>query len=197
MTIVIGACTSNSSTPVPKASYSAPASLTGTEVITGSTTSSAANPSFPLQASGLFTDIGTFTVTNDNKPQGTGTIPFSKGGIKFHHVKVGNGSQSLDAKTCAVKFTESGTVKALGGTKAYAGITGYGTYKVSFTGILPRIHGNGACNQAQNVNPVRGTQVLTFTVSGTFTLAAPVSSMASVKPVTCTFPAAKDRSQCS
>jgi hypothetical protein len=167
-TTIIAACSSSSSShSAAVATATQHVARTGTEIIAGDTTSSANSPTIPLKAYGLFTDTGNFTLSGSAKT-GTDPLPLSKGSIRVYHAQVGSGGTIFDAKTCGVKFTESGTFKVVpGSTGAYKSITGSGNYTVTFQGTLPRLK-SGKCDNSQNATP--GNALTIFKVTGTFTL---------------------------
>jgi hypothetical protein len=168
MTIV--ACSSSSSsTSTPPATHSAtPTPRTGAEVIVGDTASEANNPKIPLHATGLFADTGSIVLTG-NGSSGTGKLTLSKGVLKVHHSTTRSPGTIFDSKTCAVKVTEAGTFQIVpGSTGAYKKLTGSGTFLVTFTGTMPRLK-SGKCNNSQNANPVAGSSLTVFKLTGTFT----------------------------
>ena len=163
----LAACSSSSSS-----SSTAPVPRTGTEVITGTTTSVANAPTIPLKASGLFADTGSITLSG-NSNAGTDTLKLSKGGLRVYHKQTRSPGTIFNPRTCSIKFSETGTFHLVpGSTGAYKGITGKGTYWVVFTATMPRLTGGRGCDNSQNVNPVPGSALTTFTVTGTFTLPA-------------------------
>jgi hypothetical protein len=142
---------------------------TGTENFSGSTTSSANNPTIPLKASGVFTDTGSFVLGNGKSTKGT--LDFSKGKIDVTH-SIGNDNApptSFNAKTCHVVFESPGTFTVTGGTGTYEGATGHGSYKVTFSATLPKLK-NGKCNESNNAQPVAGSSLTAFEASGTLTI---------------------------
>ena len=59
---------------------------------------------------------------------------FSNGTVSLKH-SPGKGTQSINPKTCLLTVNFHGAYKLTGGTGAYAGITGSGTYKLSIRAI--------------------------------------------------------------
>jgi len=90
---------------------------------------------------------------------GSGTIVLSKGSIKdvpsftFISREQDLFGAAVNPHGCATVGTITGPVKILGGTGAYAGITG--TVNVTYTvaAVLPKLK-NGACNTAHKVRPI-------------------------------------------
>jgi hypothetical protein len=132
----------------------------------GQTTSIANAPVVPLTAAGLFTDTGSITLGGQGN--GNATLKFSHGNLTVYHYSANpNGTQTGNPTTCAFSGTSSGTFKVVSGTGSYAGTTGSGTFKVTFTGMGPKLS-SGACNQSQSAAP---TSMLTvFRATGTLTL---------------------------
>jgi hypothetical protein len=76
-------------------------------------------------------------------PQPVGTAMFPDGTITISHHQ-GNISVHVNPETCLVTLVGTGTYKVLRGSGAYAGITGYGTYRLSIVQIAARE--NGTCS---------------------------------------------------
>jgi hypothetical protein len=71
----------------------------------------------PIHAGGV--DV---TVTNNRD-----RFVFARGDLKiWHHAQTSH--NSYDPKTCLFRFSETGIFRVLGGTGAYAGASGQGTY---------------------------------------------------------------------
>jgi hypothetical protein len=115
------------------AAASSHAAASGTESFQMMTTS-ATSPTASVIASGVFTAAGT---TNPNAKGDNATFVFPTGTVSLKH-SAGTGKQSLNPKTCLLTVNEHGTYKLTGGTGAYAGITGKGTYKLSILAIAAR-----------------------------------------------------------
>jgi len=101
-------------------------------IMSTSTTSTTAS----AIAYGLFTAGGSGKVGSGRD----GTLSFPGGTIKLSHY-AGKGSMHFSPKTCLAMISQPGTYKITGGTGKYAGITGHGTYQLSFTFIAARIAG--------------------------------------------------------
>ena len=100
---------------------------------------------------GVFTAAGTAQLGSAR----AGTIAFPGGTIKLSH-HAGKGTMHFSPKTCLATLSQPGTFKITGGTGKYAGITGHGTYQLSFTFIAARIAGK--CSTA--VPPVAQQELL-------------------------------------
>jgi hypothetical protein len=109
--------------------------VAGTEnvqVMSTSTTSSTAS----AIAYGVFTGSGTAQLGSAR----VGTLVFPGGAISLSH-HPGKGTTHLDPQTCLTIISQPGTYKIVGGTGAYAQITGHGTYQLSFLFIGARTGG--------------------------------------------------------
>jgi hypothetical protein len=136
----------------------------GTETFTGTTHSTANAPKVPISATGIISDTGSITLGGGNGA-GKGTFHLSKGSITVMHSKPAGGQPQVNQSNCAVAFRDHGTYTILSGTGSYAGITGHGTFKVTFAGTAPRKH-NGKCNTGQNAKPLQGTSSTVFYATG-------------------------------
>ncbi len=118
------------------------ASTTGTEhfiiVIDGS------GPG-PVQAFGLFNAQGSDIERQSSSSTGTSTFVFSNGKVKVQHTDNPGGTQTFNKKTCEGRITASGNFATTGGTGAYAGISGHGTYGV--IGTLITAHTASGCGK--------------------------------------------------
>jgi hypothetical protein len=117
------------------------AAVSGTENFQMMTTS--ASGSLSVIASGVFTAPGT---DQENPKAGTSKFMFPNGTVSLKH-SPGKGTQSVNPKTCLVTINFHGTYTLTGGTGAYSGITGGGTYKLSILGIVAR--SGGKCSQSK------------------------------------------------
>jgi hypothetical protein len=118
------------------AAASHPARVSGTENFQMMTTS-ATSSSDALIASGVFTVPG---VDHENRQNNTSILVFANGTVSLKH-SPGKGTQSVNPKTCLLTVNFHGTYTLTGGTGAYAGITGSGTYKLSILAIAARSGG--------------------------------------------------------
>jgi hypothetical protein len=90
---------------------------------------------------------------------GPGTVVLSKGSIK----DVASATlisreqdlygRALKAPACALVGTITGPVKIVGGTNAYAGITGTVNATYTVAAVLPKLP-NGTCNAAHHTRPI-------------------------------------------
>jgi hypothetical protein len=105
------------------------------ETIVGIQTSVTGNTS-PISGSGPVTGVGKDVQTGNL----TDNFVFSAGTLKItHHSSEGGGKETFNKNTCLFQFSDKGTCTVTGGTKAYAGATGQGTYTLTGLGI--------GCNQ--------------------------------------------------
>jgi len=136
------------------ATHHSAAAVSGTESFQIMTTS--ATGSLSVIASGaVFTAAGT---DQENQKAGTAKFTFSNGTVSLKH-SPGKGTQSFNPKTCLFTLNFHGTYAYTGGTGAYSGITGSGTYKLSILGIAAR--SGGKCSQS--LPPVAFHQVINAT----------------------------------
>jgi hypothetical protein len=125
--------------------------VSGTENFQMMTTSGTGSTASVI-ASGVFTAPA---VDHEHQATNTATFTFSNGTINLKHSK-GTGTQHFNPTTCLLTINEHGTYTLTGGTGAYAGITGNGTYKLSILGI--GASSGGKC--VQNKPPVAFHQVI-------------------------------------
>jgi hypothetical protein len=134
----------------------ATAAREGTETFVLRSDSASSNPDFSATASGLFAASGTFPGIGNGQNQSLARLP---GGtfVVTHPVKDEKTTlQSVNSKTCKVRFDQTGTFTVAKGTGAYKGITGYGTDTSDFTATLPRDH-DGKCDESSSAVPVKGS----------------------------------------
>ena len=86
-------------------------------------------------ASGVFTAGGV-----DHMGSKVDTLVFANGSFKVAHSK-GTGRPKLNPKTCLLTLMVRGTVALSGGTGAYKGISGKGTYQFNQLAILAKVGG--------------------------------------------------------
>ncbi len=112
------------------ATASSPA-ISGTEHFQFMTTS-------PTSSKASIIATGAFTAGGIDHPGRTAdTLVFPTGSVTIAHSKP-TGTQTLNPKTCLVTASETGTYTITGGTGAYAGISGHGTYRLSILGVAAR-----------------------------------------------------------
>ena len=106
--------------------------VSGTEHVQIMSTARASKTASAI-AYGVFTAGGTAKLGSGR----SGTIAFPGGTIKLsHHAR--KGTMHFSPKTCLTRISQTGTYKITRGTGKYAGITGHGTYQLSFTFIGAR-----------------------------------------------------------
>lgn len=131
------------------ASHTARPAASGTEqfqLLNTSPTSSSSS----IIARGLFTAGGV-----DHSGSKVDTAVFPKGTFKITHGK-GTGTQHFNPKTCLMTVSQTGPYTLSGGTGAYAGISGSGTYQVSILVVGAR--SGGTCSKT--APPVAFQQVI-------------------------------------
>jgi hypothetical protein len=130
------------------AGATARAAASGTEhfqLMSTSPTSNTAN----VIASGVFTKAGI-----DHQGNKVDTLVFSNGTFKIAHSR-GTGAPKLNSKTCLLTLNLHGTIALSGGTGAYKGISGKGTYQFSELAILAK--SGGKCTMKK---PPTASQVI-------------------------------------
>ena len=139
---IVGLAVPAGASPVPAGH----ASARGTEHFQMmNTTTSETSTQNPLIAYGVFTASG----TDRENPNGTDTFFFPGGSFTVIHTPAkGTPNPTFNAKTCLSQYSEKGTFKLTGGTGRYKGISGSGTYALSFIAISTRLK-NGTCNPSQ------------------------------------------------
>jgi hypothetical protein len=143
-------------------------SSTGVETISGSTTSTANNPTVPLTASGVFSDTGSIYLGNNKQTHGF--LKFTQGKLEVSHSNPPMPQPNTNNNTCRVSFAESGNFKVLpGGTGPYKGASGHGKFAVTFAATFPKL-ASGKCNLSNSANPLPGTSLTTFKATGNITI---------------------------
>jgi hypothetical protein len=123
------------------AAHPARAATSGAESFQIMTTSATGAPS--VITSGVFTAAG---ADHENQQANTATFVFSNGTVSLKH-SPGKGTQSMNPKTCLLTVNQHGTYTLTGGTGAYSGVTGNGTYKLSILAVAAR--SGGKCSQSK------------------------------------------------
>ena len=118
------------------------ASVSGTENFQLMTTSATAK-TIGVIATGVFTAGGV-----DHEGSKADTLVFPTGTFKVAHSK-GTGPQKFNPKTCLLTVSQKGTLALSGGTGAYKGISGKGTYKLSIMAIFAK--SGGKCSMKKVV----------------------------------------------
>jgi hypothetical protein len=102
----------------------------------------AISPTLTVIAHGAFTASGV-----DHTGDSVDTIVFSDGTFKFRH-SPGKGPTRFNAKTCLGSENQHGTYKIFGGTGAYQGISGHGTYHLNLLLVAAR-NADGTCSDSK------------------------------------------------
>jgi hypothetical protein len=92
----------------------------------------------PVLAGGAFNAAGT-DVPHGNT---TDTFKFPKGNINVTHTNDPGGTFQLNRQTCIGHFTQAGDYHLTGGTGAYSGIEGHGTFALNGTLIFAHTPGS-------------------------------------------------------
>jgi hypothetical protein len=153
--------------------------VAGAIAVTGVTAASAAQRSIPAvsgtehfqlvttsatSSTGRVIAYGVFTAPAvDHMGNSVDKFVFRSGSFKVKH-SPGKGPQSFNPKTCLMTISQHGTYKISGGTGAYRGISGHGTYH--FTLLLIGARSKGKCSQSKP--PVAVEEIIT--ASGPVTL---------------------------
>jgi hypothetical protein len=133
-------------------------SVTGTETIQGTTTSMANNPTIPLTATGqVGATGGSLTLGGGGNGQ-VGYLRFKGGTLAVRHYNGLKAQQSQSFSQAACSFTqvsrgEFRIVPALS-TGSFKGMSGRGTYQVTFSGKFALTAGK--CVVTNSTNPVSG-----------------------------------------
>ena len=122
--------------------------VSGTENFQLMSTSPTSNTARVI-ASGVFTAGGI-----DRQGSKVDTLVFPNGTFKIAHSK-GTGTPKLNPKTCLFSATIHGTIALSGGTGAYKGISGKGTYQFNELAILAKA--GGKCTMTK---PPTASQVI-------------------------------------
>jgi hypothetical protein len=112
----------------------------------------------PVISYGLFTDYGV-----DHPGAKVDTVVLQKGGFQVAH-SAGVGTHQFNPKTCLFRANLHGTIRLSHGTRAYAGISGSGTYQASVLFIAAR-SATGKCSSS--APPVAFQQIIKGTASVT------------------------------
>ncbi|MBV9817498.1 MAG: hypothetical protein JOZ07_04020 [Solirubrobacterales bacterium] len=132
--------------------------FSGTEHFTFVSTATGNSNRSSAILTGAFVDGGTAILPG----KGKATLALRKGKIFAQPSNQSKAKMTVDKTACYATFSQSGKVKLTGGTGAYAGITGHGSFKS--VGSLVGPFKNGKCDV--NASPVAAQ----FATSGTLTL---------------------------
>ena len=138
-----------------------PASVTGAEHFQLITLSPTATK-LAVTSWGVDTMAGVDHEGSSNTNTATDTLVYPKGTFKVTHT--GPFNLKVNPKTCFIDATSKGTIKISGGTGAYKGISGKGTFSLTVIGIAPKTKA-GACNE--NANPAGFQEVISATAKVT------------------------------
>lgn len=134
MAVAVAAITATGVTAASATSRNQPA-VSGTEHVQIMSTSTTSKTESAI-AYGVFTAAGRAKLGSGR----VGTIAFPGGTIKLSH-HAGKGTMHVSPKTCLTIVSQPGTYKITGGTGKFAGMTGHGTYQLSFMFIGARARG--------------------------------------------------------
>jgi hypothetical protein len=93
-------------------------------------------------AYGVFTAGGVAHLGNAR----IGTLVLQGGTITLSHTP-GQGTHHFSPRTCLSSVSQPGTYKIVGGTGRFKGITGHGTYRLTFMMVGAKV--NGACSPSK------------------------------------------------
>lgn len=145
---------------------SSPGSTTGSEVLSGSTTSIASD-AVPITAHGVSDDHGSLALGSSNSSKGT--VKLAGGNVDVTHSAGTTGSPRVDKATCSASSVTSGTYKVTGGTGKYKGARGTGHYAITFDESAMK---SGKCDLSalSNPNAVPSGGKLSFHATGQWTV---------------------------
>jgi len=83
-------------------------------------------------ASGVLNATGKDVEVSATASSGVDRFVFPHGSLRISHTRHQH-SESFDPRSCTARFSESGTFKVVGGTGAYVGASGGGTYQLHGT----------------------------------------------------------------
>jgi hypothetical protein len=149
-------------------SSSAPATHTGSETVSGSTTKIAGGaPVIPITARGVSDDHGSFALNAGSS--GHGKLNLAGGTVNVSHTKGTQSKPVFDKAACAFRQVNTGTYRIQSGTGRYKDATGSGRYAITFE---VRLLKHGKCDPAlangNSLTPTTGSAV--FHVTGTWTI---------------------------
>jgi hypothetical protein len=109
-----------------------------------------------ILAWGPFSATGTDFESTSNSATGTDVAKVNGGSFKITHTFKSE-KQSFNPKTCFLSVVGKGTYKLSGGTGAYKGLSGSGSFTLTVYAIAARTK-KGVCNE--NANPIGYQQVV-------------------------------------
>ncbi len=116
--------------------------------------SSAAGAPASAIAYGVFTGGGTSSLGSAR----LGTLALNGGTVTLSHKAGRGGTQHFNPRTCLTSVTQPGTFKIVSGTGRLKGVTGHGTYRLTFLMIGAKV--KGACSDTKP--PVAQQEVLSL-----------------------------------
>jgi hypothetical protein len=160
------------------ASSAAHTAVTGPEVVSGAVHGKAAianNTHIPLHLSGVVATTDRGFVLGNGPSNADHTLATAGGKLTVKPVGKQHSTQTANAKTCHVSFTERQqfTFVASKSTGKFAGATGPGAYQISFRAYFPRFTSGkhkGQCNFSNNAVPLKKGAVATFLAAGVITV---------------------------
>lgn len=103
-------------------------------------------PSARVIATGAFTAVGTVALPPGDGTSGQGTFTFPTGTITLTNTDNPGGPGDFNPVACVGHFSGTGTYVIDGGTGAFSGISGNGTYQLS--GTVVSAHTPTGCSDA-------------------------------------------------
>jgi hypothetical protein len=160
------------------ASSAAHTSVTGPEVVSGAVHGKAAianNTHIPLHLSGVVVSTDRSFVLSGGPSNAEHTLTTPVGKLTVKPKSQQHGTQTANAKTCRVTFTERQqfTFVASKSTGKFAGAAGPGAYQIRFAGYFPRFASGkhkGQCNFSNSAVPLTKGAVATFLAAGVITV---------------------------
>jgi hypothetical protein len=114
--------------------------------------SSAAGSPASAIAYGVFVGGGSSNLGSSR----VGKLALNGGSITLSHKAAKGGTERFNPRGCLTSVTQKGTFKIVSGTGRFRGISGHGTYDLSFLMVGAKV--NGVCSQAEP--PIAQQQVL-------------------------------------
>jgi hypothetical protein len=163
---------------IASASPGAHASVTGPEVISGAVHGKAAianTTHIPLRLAGVVATTDRGFVLGNGPSNSDHTLKTAAGKLTVRPTSKQRNTQSMNLKTCHFSFTSTQQFSFVPGrsTGKFAGATGPGAYKITFSAYSPRYTSGkhkGQCNTGSNVPPLARGAVATFLAAGVITV---------------------------
>jgi hypothetical protein len=152
--------------------------VTGPEVVAGAVHGKAAlanKPHIPLRLSGVVATTDRGFVLGGGPSNKDHTLITAAGKLTVKPTSKTTQTQAANPKTCHATFTDSQQFSFVPGmsTGKFAGATGPGAYKVSFSAYFPRFTSGphkGKCNFSNNAVPKARGAAATFLAAGVITV---------------------------